>query len=87
MQCVVGLDSDEDVCLSSVSVVSYPVVASCDAAWCVEERCLSGRREESDLHFSDHCDQCTQSSDNFFSNVSVNVERKAQPKMAAGSWQ
>ena len=26
-------------------------------------------------------------SDNPFSKVSVNVERKVQPKMAAGSWQ
>ena len=48
--------------------------------------CLEGEKRVICI-FSDHSDQCTQSSDNFFSNVSVNVERKAQPKMAAGSWQ
>ena len=31
-----GLDSDEDVCLSLVSVVSSPLVASCDSARCGE---------------------------------------------------
>ena len=32
-------------------------------------------------------DQCPLVSDNPFSKVSVNVERKVQPKMAAGSWE
>ena len=37
--------------------------------------------------FSVHNGQYSQSSDNLFFNVSVNVERKEQPDVAAGSWQ
>ena len=74
-----GLDSDEDGCLSLVSVVSSLVVASCDSAWCVEECCRS--------HFSVHNDQCSQLSNDHSLNVSINVELKEQPKICAGSWQ
>ena len=54
---------------------------------CVEELCQSYRGEGSNVHFLIHSYQCLQMSDDPFSKVSVYVERKEQPKMAAAYWQ
>ena len=79
------LNCDQDMCLSLVSVVSSPVVASCESACCVEEQC---EREKGVIcNFSVHSDQCLQPSENPFVDGSINLRRKEQLKMAAGSWQ